>query len=147
MTVHLLDVNVLIALSWPYHIHHASAHSWFSRKRGERFATCPITQCGFIRISANPKIIPEAVSVPEARDHLRAITAHPDHVFWEDSNDATGEGCLPMGLMEGHRQVTDAYLVSLAFHRNGKLVTLDHRIPNALSSDPMFDSVDLIPAG
>jgi hypothetical protein len=26
----LLDANVLMALSWPYHVHHAKAHEWFA---------------------------------------------------------------------------------------------------------------------
>ena len=26
--VYLLDVNVLIALAWPNHVHHAAAHTW-----------------------------------------------------------------------------------------------------------------------
>jgi predicted nucleic acid-binding protein len=28
--VHLLDVNLLIALAWPNHVHHTSARAWFS---------------------------------------------------------------------------------------------------------------------
>ena len=144
MSVHLLDVNVLIALSWPSHIHHSSAHRWFSEERGDGFATCPMTQCGFIRISANSLIIPDAVSVPKARDHLRLLMAHPDHVFWNDDVNPCEKDGLPAALMGGHRQVTDAYLVALACRRRGKLVTLDQRIPKALKNSRFAESVVLI---
>ena len=29
----LLDVNVLIALAWPNHVHHAAARAWFEDRR------------------------------------------------------------------------------------------------------------------
>ena len=32
MTIYLLDVNVLLALSDPMHIHHEAAHRWFAAK-------------------------------------------------------------------------------------------------------------------
>jgi len=50
MPVHLLDANVLIALGGPSHKHHASAHQWFSSGAAGGWATCPLTQCAFVRI-------------------------------------------------------------------------------------------------
>jgi hypothetical protein len=38
MTTYLLDVNVLLALSDPMHIHHEAAHRWFALPRS---ANCP----------------------------------------------------------------------------------------------------------
>jgi predicted nucleic acid-binding protein len=29
----LLDVNVLIALAWPNHVHHGIARNWFRKQR------------------------------------------------------------------------------------------------------------------
>ena len=43
MTPRLLDVNLLIALAWPNHVHHAPAHRWFSETGRKAWATCPIT--------------------------------------------------------------------------------------------------------
>ena len=37
----LLDVNVLIALAWPNHVHHVAARAWFEEHREEGWATCP----------------------------------------------------------------------------------------------------------
>jgi hypothetical protein len=48
------------------------------------FATCPVTQAGFVRVSSNQRAIPEARSPREAREILRRITALAGHVFWPD---------------------------------------------------------------
>jgi len=45
----LLDVNLLMALLWENHEHHISARSWF--KSVSAFATCPVVQLGFARVS------------------------------------------------------------------------------------------------
>ncbi len=46
----LLDVNVLIALTWPHHVHHNAAKSWFAGVRGNGWTTCPLTEAGFVRV-------------------------------------------------------------------------------------------------
>jgi toxin-antitoxin system PIN domain toxin len=84
MAVHLLDVNVLIALVWANHAHHGVAHAWFAQHAVQGWATCPMTQCGFVRISSNPRAIAEAVSPGVAAELLRRLAAHPNHVFWPD---------------------------------------------------------------
>ena len=124
MSVGLLDVNMLIALSWPSHIHHRAAHAWFSKNAAHGWATCPLTQCAFVRISSNPKIIPEAVTPNEALDLLRQIVSQEHHTFWPDDVAVLDE-CIPNKFLVGHRQVTDAYLLGLAIHHGGRLVTLD----------------------
>ena len=48
----LLDVNVLMALLWENHEHHQVARRWF--RQITDFATCPVTQLGFARISSHP---------------------------------------------------------------------------------------------
>jgi len=128
----LLYVNVLVALAWPSHVHHDVAHAWFSRHRGGGWATCPLTQCGFARISSNPKIIPEAVTPREALSVLARMTGQPDHVFWPDSVSVV-PALAPFALVVGHRQVTDAYLLALAIDRGGRLATFDRGIPQLLA--------------
>ena len=46
----LLDINVLIVLVDPNHVHHSVVAKWFMEKRFDGWATCPITENGFIRI-------------------------------------------------------------------------------------------------
>ena len=49
----LLDVNVLLALSNPRHTHHEIAHDWFADHHLGGWATCAVTQNGFIRVLSN----------------------------------------------------------------------------------------------
>lgn len=125
MTVHLLDVNVLIALAWPQHIHHGEAHTWFDKVGRRAWSTCPISELGFIRISSNPKIIRDAVSPRDAVGLLKQISALPGHEFWSDIVAPVQAAALSSLALVGHRQVTDAYLLALAQHHKGKLATLD----------------------
>ncbi len=133
---YLLDVNVLIALAWPSHVHHAEAQAWFGRRRKVGFRTCPLTQLGFVRISSNPGFSPQAVSPKEAEDLLSRITALPEHGFWPDDLPYANALGQPPGkiarTVAGHRQVTDAYLIGLAAAHGGVLATLD-RAASALS--------------
>lgn len=145
MTVHLLDVNLLIALAWPSHVHHEPAHRWFRKHAGGGWATCPLTQVGFVRVSSNPAIIPAAVSVPAALEALRGFVTSPHHVFWPDDL-ALSDRRFPPGLLAGHRQVTDAYLLSLAITHAGRLATIDRSVSALLPSDsPHRDAVAWVP--
>jgi predicted nucleic acid-binding protein len=50
----LLDVNVLVALFDPDHVHHEVAHDWFADNGPRGWATCPLTESGFVRVVSNP---------------------------------------------------------------------------------------------
>ena len=62
----LPDVNVLVAIAWPEHTFHASAVAWFDAHADNGWATCPITELGFLRISANEPLS-ELPSAPKKR--------------------------------------------------------------------------------
>jgi predicted nucleic acid-binding protein len=49
----LLDVNFLVALFDPDHIHHDAAHDWFADERAHGWATCPLTENGLVRVVTN----------------------------------------------------------------------------------------------
>lgn len=124
MKPYLLDVNLLIALAWPSHVHHSVAQSWFAKKRRAGFRTCPLTQTGFVRISSNPKFTPEAVSPMQALALLNRVTALPEHQFWPANLDLAS-AIRNLDALLGHRQVTDAYLLGIAQAHRGILATLD----------------------
>ncbi len=124
----LLDVSALIALLWPHHEQHDAAHRWFARNAGRGWATCPLTQVGFVRIVSNPAFSPFAVSPREATHILSESLGHRSHRFWP-LDIAYTEAARPFeSRLAGHLQVTDAYLVGLAIHKQGTFATLDRRI-------------------
>jgi toxin-antitoxin system PIN domain toxin len=128
MTAYLLDVNVLIALSWPEHMQHMLAQRWFAKHRGKGWATCPLSQAGFVRIVSNPAFSSRSVSVQQAIEGLAGSLRDDAHQFWPDSISLADAMRLVTEPIRGHQQITDAYLVALAMHKRGKLATLDRGI-------------------
>ena len=124
----LLDVNVLVALFDPMHVHHEAAHEWFARRRGEGWATCPLTENGFARIVSNPRYPGRVTSLRDAIARLAEIREHPDHVFWPDSVSVCGDAFQPR-YVQGHRQLSDVYLLGLAVANGGRLATFDRNVP------------------
>ncbi|ORC36971.1 hypothetical protein B4O97_04925 [Marispirochaeta aestuarii] len=145
--IFLPDVNVLIALAWPNHLHHGVAHSWFAEtivQNGEFWATSPLTQLAFVRISSNPRIIDEAVSPEEALNILERYSAHPSHRFWSDDVPVSAFSKLPASMLQGHRQVSDAHLILLAKNRRGTLVTFDRALAASVQNTDFDNSVLLL---
>lgn len=122
----VLDTNVLLALAWPNHQHHAKAHAWFGKNARSGWATCAFTQLGFIRLSSNPAYTPGSVTPAEAAALLSELTTHRSHRFWP-SPPAAKSAIFIRAL--GHQQVNDAWLVEVARKNRGRLVTLDTRLP------------------
>ena len=127
MTVYLLDVNLLLALSDPMHIHHESAHRWFAESGPQSWATSPITENGFIRIASHPSYPNRPGDVTAVLDIFRQLCDAPGHQFW--SEDISILQILEPDAIITHAQITDVYLLGLAVHKRGKLATLDRRIP------------------
>jgi predicted nucleic acid-binding protein len=67
MTTYLLDVNLLLALTDPMHIHHESAYRWFAGKGQKAWATCPLTENGFVRIASYPALLAIFRHIPASR--------------------------------------------------------------------------------
>jgi len=123
--VTLLDINVIVALAWPNHVHHAGAHRWFARHARRGWATSSLVELGFVRVSSNARAIAAAVSPQEAAALLRRITALPHHHFWADDVRFAESRGIALSRVVGHQQVTDAQLVGLAVRHKGGLVTFD----------------------
>jgi hypothetical protein len=118
----LLDVNALVALAWDSHVHHARMRAWFAEHSSDGWATCPLTESGFVRVSSNPKALPVAVGIDAARAVLSALRALDAHRFLTDDV-SLSDSDIPS--ITGHRQVTDAHLLTLARRCGVRLVTFD----------------------
>ena len=112
---HLLDVNFLLACAWQSHASHAKARAWLEEQTG--FATCPISQLGFLRVSLSPGY---RASFADALAALEDITDRKGARFIAD--DLPG---VKMPPVTSYSDMTDAYLVALAKAHGLKLATLD----------------------
>ena len=80
----LLDVNALVALAWDSHVHHARMRAWFAAHGPAGWATCPVSESGFVRVSSNPKVLPSPIGVAAARAVLAALRTAGAHRFLAD---------------------------------------------------------------
>jgi toxin-antitoxin system PIN domain toxin len=124
----LLDVNVLIALFDADHIHHDIAHDWFAENRRHRWATCALTQNGFLRVLTNVR---SGVESDQATifASLRTLCSAKDHVFWQNSVSLLDESVFDSDVLVSHHHITDIYLLALAVKMRGRVATFDKHIP------------------
>jgi toxin-antitoxin system PIN domain toxin len=126
--VALLDVNVLVALFQPDHVHHDLAHDWFAHNRRAGWATCPVTETGLVRLLANSRFHTGGIAVSAVVERLRRFRSDPAHEWWEANISLADPALFELTAIQGHRQVTDVYLAGLAHARGGKLVTFDRAV-------------------
>ncbi len=74
-------MNVLVALFDPAHIHHDAAHDWFGAHREDGWATCPLTENGFVRVLSNPAYPGRRTTVADAVDRLGRLARSGGHTF------------------------------------------------------------------
>jgi len=117
---HLLDVNALIALVWPTHMHHARAVEWL---KGKKIAVCPITELGFIRVSTSTGF---GATMADARHALADFLKDLAPVFIPaDARALDGVAAT------NSKTTTDFYLANLATAHGVKLATFDAGIKHA----------------
>lgn len=127
----LLDVNVLIALLDAGHVHHAAASTWLHANIEQGWASCPLTQNGCLRIMS-AEGYPRRQSVAVVAERLREAAGMYFHEFWPDDISVLDPGRFEQSRWLSSRQITDAYLLALAVHRDGVFVTLDRGVDRSL---------------
>jgi uncharacterized protein len=127
----LLDVNVLMALLWENHEHHAKTRSWF--KGVSAFAICPVVQLGFARVSSH-SLLGYGMTPEAAFGVLRQLLADPRHRFTPDDL-SCADRVVRTDLMAGANQITDRYLVALARQHGLNLATLDEPLAKTFAGE------------
>ena len=107
----------------------------FSRRgEGESFATCPVSQLGFARVSSHP-LLGYGLTPDDAFGVLRKLLTDPRHQFIPDDL-SSADRVVRTDLMTGPNQITDRYLVALARQHGCSLATLDEPLVKAFTSEP-----------
>jgi len=125
----LLDVNVLLALLDADHVDHRAARSWLESDIEHGWASCAVTQNGFVRVLTQERY-PSPVSAAEAIERLRRATSTSHHRYLPCDVSILAEDVLP-DRIHGPKQVTDVYLLALAVEHGCRLVTFDQAIPRS----------------
>ncbi|MCP4568407.1 MAG: VapC toxin family PIN domain ribonuclease [FCB group bacterium] len=124
----LLDINVLLALLDADHVDHARARAWLASEIGHGWASCALTQNGFVRIISQPRY-PSPVPPTEAMRRLLLATGSEYHAFWPCDVSLLDPQIVDRTRIHGPRQVTDIYLLALAASKAGRFVTFDRSVP------------------
>lgn len=128
----LLDVNVLLALSWDQHVHHYEAHERFATV--DSWCTTPITETGLVRLLLTEAVVGRVVRGREAQDQLRALRA-VDGWSWLADDTSPATWTVASDSLRGRRQATDLQLVNVAADNDAVLATFDVGIPRSLHPD------------
>lgn len=128
MTRALLDVNVLLALLDADHVDYRRAREWLGTEIRHGWASCAITQNGFVRVVSQPRY-PSPVPVAEAAARLAEAARSEHHTFWPCDMSLLDATRIDRSRVHGPRQVTDVYLLALAVHHGGRFATFDGRVP------------------
>jgi uncharacterized protein len=135
VAAHLLDVNALIALGWDHHQHHDTMVKWFKRHAADGWASCAITQAGFIRVLSQPVVSKAALSITQWSDTLAQVLAHPAHRLLPLDFAFTDVMACCTGGVVGHRQITDAYLLTAAVRAGARLLSFDRGLRQLLATE------------
>ncbi|MDP9444494.1 MAG: type II toxin-antitoxin system VapC family toxin [Actinomycetota bacterium] len=123
----LLDVNVLLALLDSDHVDHGRTRDWLDDEISTGWASCPITENGFVRVLSQPRY-PSPVSPSEAIELLGRARSSRHHAFWPCDISLLEPEIVDRSRLHGPRQVTDSYLVALAVAHAGRFVTFDRSL-------------------
>lgn len=126
--MYLLDVNCLVALVWPNHVHHTRTRGWFVEEGMHDWATSAITQIGFVRVSMNRTVTGTGVGFNEVVAVLLDLLTLGTHTFIATVPPPPQWPEWLKIRLQGYRQVGDAALLSCAQKNNAVLATMDAAI-------------------
>ena len=138
----LLDVSVLISLLDANHEHHAAVMGWWNQNE-DRWASCPITQNGYLRI-VTQQAYANTISVNEAIQKLTQAISTTAHEFLSDDISLLDKQLVAHQHIQGPKQMTDIYLLALSVKHGARFVTLDTHVPHVAVPQATSTSVHVI---
>jgi len=140
----LPDINVLLALVYGGHVHHAIAVAWLDQAQGDGdLILCRVSQLGLLRLLNNPTVIGMDVqSGPEVWGTWDALLADRRFRFAEEPEGFGAQfRLLSTAFAHQPKRWQDACLAAFAIAANAELASFDtafrsfpglrHRIPGS----------------
>ncbi|MBN1961353.1 MAG: PIN domain-containing protein [Deltaproteobacteria bacterium] len=135
--MHLLDINVWLALVFEVHTHHKNAVAWFNTAEKDSVAFCRLTQQGFLRLATNNTIFSDAAL--NLTDAWRCYDMLLDDERVCFLNELPGlEDCWRKHTKQrskSHHVWNDAYLIAFAETADIELVTFENGFSSYNSND------------
>ncbi len=133
MQIELPDISVLVALHDRKHSGHDKAHNWLEQIGHLGWATCPLTENGFVRVFTQTQYPNNLTGVSATLSLLENLIQNYEstHHFWADEISLRDRNLFNSPIIKGHKQITDVYLLGLCQKNSGTFVTLDTGVTTA----------------
>lgn len=125
----LPDVNTLLALLDPQHIHHEAAHQWYAAQEAVRMILCPHVINGVLRVASQPRYPNPLGTCASVRLLLKRFVENVNPVFAERDVSLLDDHVLNHTDELTPARIADLYLLALAVANGTKFATFDTRIP------------------
>lgn len=126
----LPDVNTVLALLDPMHVHHEAAHRWYASQSPLRIVLCPHVENGVIRVASQPKYPNCLGTSARVREALGDFARQAIAESCAKAVSLLDDGILLKPALLTPSRVSDLYLLALAAANGIRLATFDRRIPS-----------------
>jgi predicted nucleic acid-binding protein len=125
----LPDVNTLLALLDPMHVHHEAAHQWYASQSPMQIVLCSHVENGVIRVASQPKYPNYLGTGARVREALGNFARQLKTRSCDREVSLLNDGVLVKPELLTPSSVTDLYLLALASVNGIRLATFDQKIP------------------
>jgi len=129
MKQYLPDVNALLALLDPLHLHHEAAHRWYAACSPLRLVLCSHVVNGVIRVASQPRYPNPLGTCGRVREILKRFVEGANPAFCESDVSLLDDRVLARPDELTPSRAGDLYLLALAVANGSKFATFDTRIP------------------
>ncbi len=141
----LPDINTLLALLDPMHLHHDAAHAWYERSSPLEFLLASHVENGVIRVASQPKYPNFMGTGRQVREILRQFSRRTKAKRCERDVSLLDDGVLLDPSCLTPPRVSDLYLLALAAENGARFSTFDSRIPASAVKGGM-EALEIIPS-
>jgi uncharacterized protein len=127
----LPDVNTLLALLDPMHVHHDAAHRWYESQSPLRLILCSHLENGVIRVASQPKYPNCLGTSNRVRAVLQNFVQKVNAASCKKDISLLDDKILLQADMLTPARISDLYLLALAAANDAYFATFDTRIPAA----------------
>jgi predicted nucleic acid-binding protein len=131
MNAYLLDVNSVLAMLDPMHLHHDAVHRWYAKRKKPRLVLCSHVINGVIRVAGQPRYPNPLGTCGRVREILSLFVSSVGATFCEHEVSLLDEKIFPYPEELTPSRIGDLYLLALAVANDAKFATFDARIPTA----------------
>jgi toxin-antitoxin system PIN domain toxin len=129
MSRFLLDVNALLALLDPMHIHHDAVHEWYGQLSDPVLLTCAHVENGVIRVASQPQYPNSLGTSSKVREVLQRFVSRSGHERCRETASLLDDALLLKSKLLTPNRVADFYLLAMAVANEARLATFDRKIP------------------